>query len=105
MNAVALVSIGLALSLAFQGCMSAWKVSDEEAVILLKDYYSFYEEKGVDAEIVNRGRFSQDCECYPIEFYISEADRESFRKTFYFYKNGDGTAGIKKFKFGTKYDS
>ena len=95
----------IALSLTLHGCMSSWNVTDEEAVTLLKDYYSFYEEKGVDAEIVSRGEFSQDCECYPIEFHISHADRDRFNKTFYFYKNTDGTAGIKKFKFDMKYNS
>jgi hypothetical protein len=85
------------------GCLFSWSPSDEEAVELLKNYYSYYEEKGVEARVINRGKFIEECNCYPIEFQIIQSKKLVFNKTFYFYKNGDGTAGIKKFKFGVKH--
>jgi hypothetical protein len=87
------------------GCFQTWGPSDDEAVSLLTDYYSFYEEKGVEAEVVKRGEYIKECACYPIEFEISDARHGSYRKTFYFYKNTDGSTGIKKFKYGVKYSS
>ena len=31
--------------------------TDDEAVHLLKNYYSYYEEKGVEAEIISGGQY------------------------------------------------
>jgi hypothetical protein len=85
-------------------CFSTIVPSDKKAVKLLKEYYSFYEEKEINAKIVNRGKFIKDCKCYPIEFFI-DSDSGNNKRTFYFHKNGSGTIEIKKFKFGIKYSS
>jgi hypothetical protein len=87
------------------GCFSTWTPSDEEAVKLLKNYYSFYEEEGVEASIIKRGTIIDDCSCFPIEFQIMNSEKGTYTKTFYFFKNGDGVPEIKKFKFGVKYSS
>jgi hypothetical protein len=87
------------------GCYSTLTLSDEDAVKLLKNYYSFYEQKGVDAEIIKRGEFIKECNCYPIEFHVIHLENGTYDRTFYFYKNGNGTPEIKKFKYGVKYSS
>jgi hypothetical protein len=85
-------------------CVATTTPSDKTAVNLLKDYYSYYEEKEVYAKIIGRGEFIKDCECYPIEFFIG-SDSSSSKRTFYFHKNGSGAFEIKKFKFGIKHSS
>jgi hypothetical protein len=85
-------------------CVSTITPSDKTASKLLEDYYSFYEEKDVYVTIINRGEFIEDCQCYPIEFFIGSGSSNS-KKIFYFHKNESGSFEIEKFKFGIKHSS
>ncbi len=96
------LSLLFALIFLVTGCFSSWTPSDDEAVRLLKDYYSFYKKMGIEAEIINRGDFITECKCYPIEFQIAHSTNGTYKKTFYFAKNNSGAVEIKKFKFGIK---
>jgi len=89
----------------FVSCYSDGAPSNKEAVKILKDYYSFYENKGISAKIINRGEFAKDCNCIPIEFDISYSHNGNYKKTFYFYKNNAGSFEIKKFKHEIKHSS
>ncbi len=87
------------------GCLATMEPSDAEAVKLLKNYYSYYEEKGVDVTIMNRGSQLEECKCTPIEFLITHSEKDINKKTFYFFKNAKGDYVIKKFKYGVKFTS
>jgi len=92
-----LITIVFTLNL---GC-STWSPSDEEAARLVKDYYLFfYSGKQVEVKIVRRGEFIKENKCYPIEFMIVPPERQSFRKTFYFFKDGDGKIGVREVQYG-----
>ncbi len=89
--------LAVVIFLIVTGCSSKWSLSDEEAIKIVKDYYSFNEAKEVDVKILNRGEFISECKCYPIEFQITHLNYGHFKTTFYFYKK-DGRIDIKKFK-------
>jgi len=81
------------------GC-TAWSPSDEEAVRLVKEYYLFfYSGKEVDVKIIRRGEYIKEDKCYPIEFLITPAEQKGFNKTFYFFKDEQGTAAIREFQY------
>jgi len=83
-------------------CIATFAPSDDEAVKLLRDYFSFYNEQGVEAKIIKRGEFLTDCKCYPIAFQIINSKNKKETLTFYFYKDGSGPVEIKKFKIDSK---
>jgi len=83
-----------------QGC-STWSPTDEEAVRLVKDYYLFDQSgREVEAKLIRRGEYIKENKCYPIEFLIVPADKRSFRKTFYIFKDENGKAAVREFQFG-----
>ena len=83
-------------------CLSTSAPSDEQAVKLLRDYFSFYDNRGVDAKITKRGGFIKECNCYPIEFQLVDSKNNKDKMTFYFYKNESGSIEIKKYKIDVK---
>ncbi|MBI4847364.1 MAG: hypothetical protein HY808_02125 [Nitrospirae bacterium] len=77
----------------------SWSPSDDEAVELVKNYYLFYYEgKQADAVILLRGGHIKECDCYSILFQITLPERESFKKTFYFYKSEYGKVEVSEFQ-------
>ncbi len=97
-----LIVIVLSLS---SGC-TPWSPSDDEAGRLVKDYYLyFYSGKAVEVKIIYRGKYIKEDECYPVEFLIVPQDQKGFRKTFYFFKNEQGTVAIREFQVGQKNSS
>ena len=90
------------LALSFiTACSSVWEPSDSEAVHLVKNYYLFARAgKGIDAEIIERGKFIRKCKCFPVKFRIISKKRESFEKTFYFFKNEAGIVEVSEYQFG-----
>jgi hypothetical protein len=92
-----LISIAFSLNV---GCTS-WSPSDDEAVRLVKDYYLFfYSGKEVDVKILRRGKYIKEDKCYPVEFRIRPPGQEGFRKTFYFFRNEQGSVEIREFQVG-----
>jgi hypothetical protein len=81
------------------GC-TAWSPSDDEAIRLVKDYYLFfYSGKEVEVKVIRREKYIKENECYPIEFLIVPQAQAGFRKTFYFFKNEQGSVAIREFQF------
>ena len=85
-------------SLLYTGCSASWLPSNEEAVQLVKDHYLFfYGGKEVEAKVIERGKYMDECECYPIRFKIIFSNKSNDDKTFYFYKDGFGEGDLKSY--------
>lgn len=81
----------------------SWAPSDEQAVKLVKDYFLLnYEGVEVDAKIILRGQYIKDCKCYPVLMEITIPERETYKKTFYFFKNESGAIEVSEFQPNTK---
>ncbi len=92
-----LCSIIIALSF-MSACSSLWEPSDSEALHLVENYYLFSRAgKEIDAEIIERGKFISECKCYPVKFKIMITKKESFKKTFYFFKNETGIVEVSEY--------
>lgn len=88
----------MSITLVYAGCSPMWSPSDDEAVRLLKDHYSFYNNgETIDAEVIERGEYNAECDCYPVRFKIIYASGRDNHKTFYFYKNDSGKVAIRRF--------
>jgi len=82
----------------YTGCSSSWVPSNEEAIQLVKDHYLFfYGGKEVEASVIERGSYMDECKCYPIKFKIIISNHSDNTKTFYFYKDGFGEGDLKSY--------
>jgi len=87
------------------GC-TAWSPSDDEAVRLVKGYYLFfYSGKEVEVKIIHRGKYIKEDKCFPVEFLILPPGQESFKKTFYFFRDEQGSVAVREFQFGQQTSS
>ncbi len=85
------------------GCSSFREPSDPDVLHLVKRFYLMYRGgEDVNAEIIERDKFSEECDCYPIRLKITSSDRRSFERVFFFYKNNRGDVDIREYKFGIK---
>jgi hypothetical protein len=86
------------ISLFLIGCAPSWTPSDKEAAKHVRDYYLFYNSgETVQATVAKRGKFMEECECYPIVFKIIFSNGRNNNKTFYFFKNGSGNIEANEF--------
>lgn len=80
------------------GCAPGWEPSDIEAVGLVKSYFLYtHKGKSVDAEITVRGKYDRDCKCFPIEFKMTESEKGTYKKTFYFFRNQTGNVEVREY--------
>jgi hypothetical protein len=85
--------------LVFAGCNSSYTFSDSEAVKLVKSYYLFYHQgREVEARVMHRGEYIEDCECYPLTFEIRSKGRSNVSKAFYFFRDKSGTLDIREYR-------
>lgn len=95
---ISILLMALSLLTAFTACSPMWSPSDQEAVKLLKDHYSFYNNgESIEAEVIERDEYNEECECYPVRFKIAYESGRDNHKTFYIYKNDYGNATIRRF--------
>jgi len=88
------------------GCSTSWFPSDDETVKLVNNYYLFYHEgQAVEVKIVKRSQYSKDCDCIPMEFEVKPADKDTFKKVFYFFKNETGKTDIRIYRLGMQHTS
>ena len=84
---------------AYWGCTFSDTVSDSEAVKLVKSFYLFSRDgREVEARVMHRGKYADDCSCYPITFEIRSKGRKNVSKTFYFFKDQSGTLDVRDFR-------
>jgi hypothetical protein len=84
--------------LLYTGCSSSWLPSDEKAVTLVKNHYLFfYGGKEVEAEVIERGKFLKECNCYPVKFNIFFSNQRKNSKIFYFHRDTYGKVTVRKF--------
>jgi hypothetical protein len=85
--------------LVYAGCNSSYTFSDSESVKLVKNYYLFYHEgREVEARVMHRGEYMEDCECYPLTFEIRSKGRQRISKTFYFFRDQAGKMDIRVYR-------
>lgn len=97
------ILIMISTLLVYAGCSGTWSPSDEDAVRLVKKYYLYYKDgKEIDAQIIYRGEFEKECECYPVKYRIILSRDTSFEKTYYIFKNDSGNVDIREYRFGIK---
>lgn len=88
------------------GCAAKWSPSDREALQLVKEYYLYFHEgEKIEASILKREEFVEECTCFPIIFQIIRSTAQSGEKTFYFTKNRSGDIEIKRYMQGAKHAS
>ena len=91
------------LVILYAGCSASWLPSDKDAVKMVKGYYLFYRGgEDINAEVVSRGEYIKECKCYPVKFKVLVSERNSYEKTFYFFKNQSGRVDIREYKLGMK---
>jgi len=99
MNTMKTMVLMVTLVLLLSGCYRRWEPSDTEAVDLVESHYLFYYTgKEIDAEIIARGKYIRKCKCFPVKFKIRDQAQGSYEKTFYFFKNADGTVEISEYQ-------
>ena len=73
--------------LLYAGCSASLSLSDEEVIKKVKEHYLFYRGgEEIDAEVLSRGEYIKECKCYPVKFKILASEKNSYEKTFYFFK-------------------
>lgn len=88
------------------GCTLSWNTSDEEAVKLLQGHYLYYKDgQHIEAKVIKRGEFINECNCYAVDFEITRTNNLVENRTFYIFKSKNGSIDIRKYKFGLNHIS
>jgi len=73
--------------------------SDEKITSLVESYYLYFHGgKQVQAKVVERGKFMDECNCYPVKLEICTPERTTCNKTFYIFKNSYGEIEATEYK-------